>query len=246
MNYYNCIYMYTNKINGKRYVGQAKDFNERHKQHIRNHKMIVDKAIDKYGADSFEIKILAHDVPTLDKLNEYEKFFIKRYKSSVKEWGYNVAEGGHNGNVFDGKTEEEMREIGKRMSEGKKGKYLGANSYWYGKAKTEEQKKKIGNTLKKYSGENSWNYGLKRSEETKQKISKNHADFSLSKHPKARKVDQYTKDGEFIKTWDTAQEAELFYGNKNAKIKMNITHCCRGRQKTAYGFIWKYHDEINN
>lgn len=36
-NYYNCIYMYINKVNGKRYVGQAKDFVQRHKGHIRKH-----------------------------------------------------------------------------------------------------------------------------------------------------------------------------------------------------------------
>ena len=30
INHYNCIYMYTNLINGKRYVGKAKDFNKRH------------------------------------------------------------------------------------------------------------------------------------------------------------------------------------------------------------------------
>lgn len=32
-NHFNCIYMYINKVNGKRYVGKAKDFNKRHKQH---------------------------------------------------------------------------------------------------------------------------------------------------------------------------------------------------------------------
>ena len=34
-NYYNCIYMYINKINNKKYIGQAKNFNKRHKQHIK-------------------------------------------------------------------------------------------------------------------------------------------------------------------------------------------------------------------
>lgn len=38
------------------------------------------------------------------------------------------------------------------------------------------------------SGENNSFYGKKHNQETKEKISKNHADFSLEKHPRARKV----------------------------------------------------------
>ena len=36
-NHFNCIYMYINKVNGKRYVGKAKDFNKRHNQHLRGY-----------------------------------------------------------------------------------------------------------------------------------------------------------------------------------------------------------------
>lgn len=243
MNYYNCIYMYINKVNGKRYVGQAKDFERRYREHIRNHKMIVDKAIDKYGIDNFEITILAFDVETQEELDRLEKFYIKEYKTSVKENGYNVAEGGHNGNVFDGKTEEEMSEIRQRMSDGRKGKYMGEDNYFYGKPKTDEHKKKLSESLKgKYVGDDSWNKGLVRSEETRKKISDNHADVSLDKHPRARKVDQFNKDGVYIKTWNCIQEAENFYGNPHAKAKTNIHNCCTGRQKTAYGYVWRFNE----
>ena len=65
-NYYNYIYMYTNKINGKRYIGQAKDFNNRHRRHInsshdsnrkRDYNTPFHRAIRKYGIENFEIKI---------------------------------------------------------------------------------------------------------------------------------------------------------------------------------------------
>ena len=42
-NHYNCIYMYTNLINGKKYVGKAKDFDVRHNQHLKGKKQLIDK-----------------------------------------------------------------------------------------------------------------------------------------------------------------------------------------------------------
>lgn len=57
------------------------------------------------------------------------------------------------------------------------------------------------------------------------------------KHPKAKKVHQFTKDGIFIKEWSTPIEAARELGHR---YSTTISDCCRGIQKTAYGFIWKY------
>ena len=50
---------------------------------------------------------------------------------------------------------------------------------------------------------------------------------------------QFMKDGEFIKKWDsTAQvERELCFN------KGNISKCCKGKLKSAYGFKWRYHQK---
>lgn len=56
-------------------------------------------------------------------------------------------------------------------------------------------------------------------------------------HYKQRKpILQYTKEGEFIREWDsiTTVSKEL---NLN---KVNICMCCKKKLKTAYGFIWRY------
>ena len=57
------------------------------------------------------------------------------------------------------------------------------------------------------------------------------------KHHNAKKIHQFTKDGIFIKEWSTPIEAarELGY-----RCSTTIRDCCRGKQKTAGGFIWKY------
>lgn len=49
-------------------------------------------------------------------------------------------------------------------------------------------------------------------------------------------VAQYSKDGEFIKVWQSANEA----GRQLGAGQSNISRVARGERKTCYGFIWKY------
>lgn len=54
-----------------------------------------------------------------------------------------------------------------------------------------------------------------------------------------RKVDQFDLEDNFIKTWSSIFEAESFY---NSNPGNNIVNTCRGEQKTAYKYKWKYHE----
>lgn len=53
---------------------------------------------------------------------------------------------------------------------------------------------------------------------------------------KGKEVNQYSLDGKFIKTWLSSRIIENELGFK----KDYIRGCCRGKQKTSYGFIWEY------
>lgn len=61
----------------------------------------------------------------------------------------------------------------------------------------------------------------------------------LDLHPRARKICQYDMKGSFIAIWNTAKEAEI-----ETKIKRSgICQSCKGKRKSAGGYIWKYYDE---
>ena len=281
-NHYNCIYMYINKINGHKYVGQAKNFNKRCKEHLyesRNknrdeYNLPLNRAIRKYGIENFEIKILAENIISQEKINEYEIFFIKRYKTLKTQNGYNIASGGHNGNTYAGKTEEEIDEIKRKISE----KLSGKNHPNYGKHHSEETKQKMKEAWnderkqkisEKMKGKpkseehkrklsevhkgkthscseetkikiSQANKGKKVSKETKQKMSENHSNVKGKNNPRARKIEQYDLDGNLIKVWDYIKQA-----SKELSIcEISICNCCKGKYKTAGGFIWKYYKEI--
>lgn len=51
----------------------------------------------------------------------------------------------------------------------------------------------------------------------------------------AKKIIQYTKDGEFVKEWASMAEAD-----RNGFNFKNISACCRGKRKTHHGYIWKF------
>ena len=123
--------MYTNKINGKRYIGQAKDFNKRHRYHKnamtnkknKDYNQPIHRALRKYGLDNFEVEILKENLSTQCLLNFYECYYIKKYDLLCKNnKGYNVSEGGSNGNSFAGQTEEERKERCKKISDAAKGR----------------------------------------------------------------------------------------------------------------------------
>lgn len=51
-----------------------------------------------------------------------------------------------------------------------------------------------------------------------------------------RKVLQYDKAGNLIKEWGSMTDAANYYNIKHS----NIYNCCKGKQKSAGGYIWKY------
>ena len=56
---------------------------------------------------------------------------------------------------------------------------------------------------------------------------------------KSKPVGQYTTDGKLIKVWQSTHEVQRQLGFDNSFISA----VARGKQKTAYGYVWKYIDK---
>lgn len=93
------IYCFTNLINGKQYVGQSINIENRKKQHIwrynnskdTNYNMPIHSAFRKYGIENFSFEIL--EECTYEELDDKEKYWIIK-KNSLSPKGYNILEGG--------------------------------------------------------------------------------------------------------------------------------------------------------
>lgn len=89
------IYIITNDINQKVYIGQTVNPQQRWGQYVSLVKknpnaQVISRAMSKYGIEHFTMSILESQVVNYD---EREKYWIKKYNSIVPN-GYNVAEGG--------------------------------------------------------------------------------------------------------------------------------------------------------
>ncbi len=90
------VYLITNKINNKKYVGITNDYKKRWANHkcCNNPTMAIAKAIKKYGAENFNFELIEENVP-LEKIDEKEIYYIKLYESHVSTGkGYNISKGG--------------------------------------------------------------------------------------------------------------------------------------------------------
>ena len=145
-----------------------------------------------------------HDNIDFIWLDDWEIYYIDYY-NTFKE-GYNSTRGG--GGTNGVKCSEETKI---KIAEKQKGV-----------PKTEETRIKMSNAKRG------------KSYTEKQKIAHRES-LKYKKHTsKCVSVSQYSRDGEFIKTYRTVKEAQLETGARD------ISSCCKGKRKTSKGFIWKY------
>lgn len=142
------VYIHTNKVTGKKYVGQTTQDNPAARWKYGKGYGVrskIYKAIQKYGWDNFSHEIIS--CSSLDEMNQKERALIAYYNTTDDRFGYNIELGGNG----KGKHSEETR---RKISENRKGKLKGRHH-------TEEARRKISEALT----------GIKRSEETRKKCS---------------------------------------------------------------------------
>lgn len=235
MNY--TVYLRTNTVNGKQYVGQTNNLEQRNRQ-FNSLKCKYNKYLDedrtKFGVDCFKVEILA-EVETREKAWALEKEFITKL-GTVFPNGYNKAYGGktnkggnkgyHNGKEFKkgdepwnkGVKDCFSEETIKSMSEKHKGKHNSPST---------EFKK----------GLSPWIKGRHHTEESKEKNRQAHLGKVSSKR---RPVLQFTLDWVFIKEFTHLMAAAEELGLKSDE---SIRKACREEWRSSCGYRWKFKDE---
>ena len=135
---YGFIYITTNLINGRQYIGQHKGDG---KDGYLGSGSLLKLAINKYGKENFKREILEF-ASTKEGLDELERYYIALAQATTNSKFYNIHEGGNGGNTMVGWSEVDKEAFKKRMSEVTSGELNGM----YGRNHSEETRNKISET----------------------------------------------------------------------------------------------------
>lgn len=199
---YGYIYKTTNLINKKVYIGKNKGkFN---KSYLGSG-IYLQKAIKKYGKENFSVQIICI-LPSLQQINEFEKFLISKYREILgKDKVYNISNGGDGGAM--------PPEISKLAGEKRIGRKV-----------SQETKLKLSKALK---GKPSWIKGKKWPEEHKKILSKNMKGRKLGNHTK----ESYIKGGQSNKkVWENP-EYRKYMSDIHKRQKPSIETIEKARQR---------------
>lgn len=244
-----CVYIHTNKINGKQYVGQTM-YGDCPNERWKNGNGYAGctyfyNAINKYGWDNFEHEVVANNL-TADEADTFERLLISLLDLRDANKGYNLESGGVKNKTLSESTK-------KKISESNIGLHAGENNPMHGVSPKERmdeetylqwkkklidlttsdefrQKRRDENIGKKYSeevnkkkgrkGVEHHMYGKHHSDEVKKKMSESRKGKSVHTDESKRKISEATKG-----------KNNPFYGKKHseeAKRKMSAT-----RKKTT-------------
>lgn len=131
------IYVITNKLNNKIYIGQTVNtVEERFNDHCRRNGTAIDRAIHKYGRNNFDVETIC-EAKNIDELNELERYYIKLANSTNPKIGYNLCDGGGNTSGYHHRNDSK-----KKMSQSRIGMFSGEKNPFYGKHHSQAQKEK--------------------------------------------------------------------------------------------------------
>lgn len=222
------IYKIHCKVDDKVYIGYSSNIKKRfslHKLKLKNNtheNSYLQNAWNKHGEDAFSFVILEECV--LKLCIEKEDYYVKQYKSHHRRFGYNLAITGV-GNI--GKMPQHII----KKSVKTRRKKAAERGYWF---KPETIKKQADGRR-----------GFKHTDKAKEKIRLASTGRKKSKEVVQKTIDaiiiaveQYNLDGTYIRDFKSISDALIFL-NKSLKHS-HISSCCKGKRKSAYGYIWKY------
>lgn len=211
-----CVYKHTSP-SGKVYIGITRQAPEERWQagwgYRRNEYFF--RAILKYGWDNFTHEVL-HFGLSKEEACAAEISLIAAYHCNEKEYGYNLTEGGDHPTLSP--------EHRKKIGDAQRGRKL-----------SDEQRRRISEVQR----------GRRPTDETRRRLS----DARRGKHLSAETRQKLTNGKRdkmravlCVETGDiypSASEAARRTGYSQGNISM----CCLGQRKTAYGFHWIYYNE---
>lgn len=216
------IYILRNTVNGKLYVGQTSTtFASRLRAHKCANVTVIDKAIKKYGINSFE-KIIFTNIP-FEWLDDIEIELINRL-NTISPNGYNIHGGGQGKRIITKETRDKIRlsRLGKHNP----------NMYkmWEasrGRVKSPEERAKLSMAHR----------GKPKSQEHIEKANKTKRENGSilgSKNPSAKSIICFETKEVFTTMTEAARKYHLRLSG--------ICQCCKGKTKTCGGFHWTYYE----
>lgn len=217
------LYMHTNKINNKRYIGITKQEPERRwGVDGSNYKESphLNAAIAKYGWDNFEHTIMTGGLTKRDACM-LEKYYIAHYNTQDRRFGYNVYEGG----MAPSMPQESRDKIAQKLK---------GNQHCLGRVTSEETKRKISEAQK----------GRPFSEERKQKLRKPKSVTYPCSEEKRQHIIDAKKDKKPIICVETGVAYSSIHECAR-QMNLSATAICavlRGRTKSTGGYHFEYND----
>jgi len=243
------IYKITNNINNKIYIGQTiRSFLWRYNEYksdffnkSKSNNIYLYNSFVKYGFDNFKFEII-DTANSIDELNEKEIKYIKQYKTTDRNFGYNLHDGGRN-SLLSEETKKKMSDIrkGKPRPNGWVEKAIAPagseEAKKYGRPKTDEERKYLSENSPKY-----W-LGKKRDEETKRKVSETKKKAGL-KPPNRKKMVMVDSDGNH-KIYESARDCSLDTKYSYDQIYDRLRGKCTNSLEHKFYYLESYESKLN-